>query len=882
MCMEQGEEYTKGIITFMSLFVGRRDVYGINQVCIKEPLTKDVYDKHLKGMQRVGCYPITDNKYTKWIAIDIDDGDFEKAIAIQEKASHFGLQSYIERSKSKGYHVWTFFKEQVECVKPRLVFEMILDELEIKCEIFPKQDEVKDKAFGNFIFLPLFGGDIKHERTCFIHVSDSIFIDKAMDLQQIKPQELKILDDIIATNELARKKTVIVERQGGLGLPEGGGKILPCIDKMKDGVATGNRDMVCFRIAMYYKQRGMFKDDLFQLLLRWNGKNEQPRGKEYTDRDVRKTLESAWNSDYRGYGCEDPIVQTYCDMKECPMAKAKEKKRMIEEGVITMTFRDEQTMVFKKEEYEYRLTQFEFSKGSKFKCMVTLTKDEAMIVKDIISTGTASHRKRFAAHAKDETVDEDLMIIDTLVRKQLEKEAKELLKKKKQLYVMTEQEKQDAIKKLQDTPHLLSEVISLTNDMGVVGEEDLRLMVYLCFTSRITMDPISITVKGEASSGKSYSCTNIMKLIPEEGVKFITKATQQAFFHMDEDGLKHKIVYINEVPGQEAADYSIRSAQSEGDLVLMMPIKDPTTGDMQTVEKIVRGPAGFLSTTTKVSIFDENETRNFSVFSDDSPELTTRIGDIESRIAKGEDFIVPDKDLNLWKNMQRLLNPEFRVIIPYADEILKAFPSKPVRIRRDRRRFRFLIEVITLLHQFHREQKKTDKGMVIISTLADYHIAKLIAEDILTYTIFELGPSAEELWRGVKETEENYNQETQFAEEVPFTFTYKSIAEQIDWQKAKVKKWMTVILKANLIEYDKGSIGGKGRESIFKVSHKHQQWSKQNYSFLPKIEELFGKYPCDKELFYNPITGVKIDPVNPDAPDGLEDEVEDFSDAITV
>ncbi len=54
--------------------------------------------------------------------------------------------------------------------------------------------------------------------------------------------------------------------------------------------------------------------------------------------------------------------------------------------------------------------------------------------------------------------------------------------------------------------------------MGIVGENILRVMVYLCFTSRITEHPLSITVKGESSSGKSFACQLVKKLIPEEGM----------------------------------------------------------------------------------------------------------------------------------------------------------------------------------------------------------------------------------------------------------------------------------------------------------------------------------------------------------------------------
>ena len=497
--------------------------------------------------------------------------------------------------------------------------------------------------------------------------------------------------------------------------------------------------------------------------------------------------------------------------------------------------------------------------------------------KDSIKLSMASSRKRFEMSVQDPEIDFDLIKLEDLVKKQIEKEEHDKLTAPKQLYIMTEGEKNEAVKFLESTNDILYRALEVTNKMGVVGEETLRLMIYLCYTSRITKEPLSMTVKGEASSGKSFSCTSVQRLIPEEGYHFITRATQNAFFHLPEDGMQNRIIFINEVQGSESADYSIRTAQSEGDLILMMPVKDQHTGNMETITKRVKGPVGFLITTTKAQMHNENETRNFSVFSDDSPKLTSEIGDITIRKAMGETFKVDEKELNLWKNVQRLLNSEFKVIIPYAKEVFSAFPDKPVRIRRDRERFRVLIEIITILHQFHREQKKTKEGGIyLISTLADYHIAKVVAEAILTYTIYEIGPSAEELWQAIKSMNDTQSSQEPLEESAyeEFIFKHKDIAEYMDWKVEKVKKWIYVLMRANLIEYHEKGSGGRGKASLFKISRRGLEWSSSSLGFLPKIEDLYDKYECSKEIFYNPISGQSIDPQISEAPEGLLDNDE--------
>jgi hypothetical protein len=274
-------------------------------------------------------------------------------------------------------------------------------------------------------------------------------------------------------------------------------------------------------------------------------------------------------------------------------------------------------------------------------------------------------------------------------------------------------------------------------------------------------------------------------------------------------------------------------------------------------------------------MFDENETRNFAVFSDDSPKLTKSIGNITIRRAMGEEFKVDDSEINLWKNMQRLLSPDFKVLIPYAQEVFETFPDKPVRIRRDRERFRVLLEIITVLHQYHREKKKIkeDGSMGLVSTLADYHIAKIIAESLLTYTIYEMGPASEEIWNNIRAMRDEFEEKVENTGH-DFTFRYKDIAEKMEWGVDKVKKWTLALQKANLIEYSEKTSGGKGKAAIFVLSDRGKtvEFSSTALGFLPSIEELYDKYPCDQSLFYNPITGEHVNPAQADSPGGLLDE----------
>jgi len=844
-----------GLKLFKDLFVGRTDAYGYGNLCIKQQLTDEVYHDHILGNDRIGVYPNIEGSKVKWCAVDIDEDSFEKVLNVYNDLKSLGLYPYIERSKSKGFHIWIFFNEWVVAVKVRLIAEMILKKFEYKFEVFPKQDEVEVGRFGNFIFLPFFGGSVIEDRTVFIDTENKIRIAKMEELHKIKLTPIKQLDKIISDNNLVRESFAVSKAPTDKDthfFTE-----LPCVENMKKGAIAGHRNEVSFRLAIHMKETGLHQDEAVVLMADWNSKNQPP----LPESELDTTITSVYAGNYKSYGCETPIIQHYCDKTNCPMIRAQDKQALAASGVIVLMFRNEETMVFRKKDYEYRLNNFEFTKSGKFKSTLTLSKDNTIVFKDSISLDKHSHRKRFVdAAGKDEELDNDLIKLEELIRTQIEKEEKEKLLRPKQLYIMTETEKNEALDFLKEKSDILYQVINATNRMGIVGENILRVMVYLCFTSRITEHPLSITVKGESSSGKSFACQLVKKLIPEEGMFFITRATENALYHIQEDGLQHKIVYINELPGSESADYSIRSAQSERDLTLMIPRKDPTTGVIETDIKIVKGPVGFLLTTTKAEMFDENETRNFSLYTDDSPSLTKEIGKITIRKAQGELFELSIEEINLFKNVQRLLNPDYKIIIPFAEEIFTCFPEKPVRIRRDRERFRVLIEIVTLLHQYHREHREDNGKIVLVATLADYFIAKRVGESMLLNTIYEVGPASKQVWDSIMYLEETYD--TLSIE--PFTFTYQDVSDLLEWKYDKTKKWIRNLLHAGLIMYADNSTGGRGKTVKFQLLKKTgKDKSTFGASFLPEIEDLYDKYPCDVKLFYDPFTD--------ETPDFLED-----------
>ncbi len=146
-------------------------------------LTDDQIEKHLKGDQIAGIYPLlTDN--TSWfIAADFDGKKWdEECRALINACQEKGITAYLERSRSgKGGHVWIFFEQPYPALRSRKILISILEEIRIFSpfdkgsfdRLFPNQDFHSGKGLGNLIALPLHKSSWEQGNSCF-HQSEYI------------------------------------------------------------------------------------------------------------------------------------------------------------------------------------------------------------------------------------------------------------------------------------------------------------------------------------------------------------------------------------------------------------------------------------------------------------------------------------------------------------------------------------------------------------------------------------------------------------------------------------------------------------------------------------------------------------------------------------
>ena len=143
------------------------------------PLTDYQLLRHFKGEQLIGIYPLLNDNTSWFITADFDKENWaEESVKLIKALRQKGIPAYLERSRSgKGGHVWMFFENPFPAFKSRKILINILEETGIFSifdkqssfdRLFPNQDYLSGKGFGNLIALPLHKPALDNGNSCFV------------------------------------------------------------------------------------------------------------------------------------------------------------------------------------------------------------------------------------------------------------------------------------------------------------------------------------------------------------------------------------------------------------------------------------------------------------------------------------------------------------------------------------------------------------------------------------------------------------------------------------------------------------------------------------------------------------------------------------------
>jgi hypothetical protein len=282
----------------------------------------------------------------------------------------------------------------------------------------------------------------------------------------------------------------------------------------------------------------------------------------------------------------------------------------------------------------------------------------------------------------------------------------------------------EACSELAVSANILDRLIADLATAGLYGEDRAAKLLYLALTSRILPRPVSIAMKGPSSAGKSYTVDSVLRFFPEPAYRTLTGMSSKALAYSNEQ-MVHRFLVIFEAAGMTGgtAAYLMRSLLSEGCLKWETTVKDGNGGFQTRIVKR-NGPTGLITTTTRLGLHAENETRMLSVPVNDSAEQTRAVMEA---IAEAHEN---DVDYKPWHALQDWLQQSGgNVTIPFAEKLAKLVNPVATRLRRD---FSTLLNLIRAHALLHRATRECDPSGAVIATLDDYAAVRSLIGDLIS------------------------------------------------------------------------------------------------------------------------------------------------------
>ena len=241
---ERLRQRQKALERYMDLFSGREDCFARQwadkteekqgYVPVRRPMASSDVEEHLRGRKTLGIYLLRADATVKLAVVDVDlkktfrnrklKGDEKRLLKrefsylvsrLREEASEAGIKPLVEFSGGKGFHFWFFFSSPLEAQTARRLLEQfkatIAPDLSVfSLEVFPKQDHLSGKGFGNLVKLPLGVHRLTGKKSYFVDCPDRAVEAQLAHLTTVQATEPDTVRK--AVGRLGRDKVVVHPR----------------------------------------------------------------------------------------------------------------------------------------------------------------------------------------------------------------------------------------------------------------------------------------------------------------------------------------------------------------------------------------------------------------------------------------------------------------------------------------------------------------------------------------------------------------------------------------------------------------------------------------------------------------------------------------------
>jgi hypothetical protein len=389
-------------------------------------------------------------------------------------------------------------------------------------------------------------------------------------------------------------------------------------------------------------------------------------------------------------------------------------------------------------------------------------------------------------------------------------------------------------RKLLRSRHLFNKFLHAMKNLGLVGEEQTALVIFVVATSCILDRPLNIFVKGHSSAGKNWLVTRVLKLFPKSAIMEITSASEQAWSYLGST-FRHCVVYLQERNEAVGAMDPMRLLISEKKLVRIVPGYEGKK--LVTNKRTSYGPVAAISTTTKNRLKIDDETRHISVWVDESEEQTRKI--LTSQFSDAG--VLSRQDLATWHMVHRTLRQEIgtKVVFPkWFEQVSKEVFAGDLRVRRYFPAFIEACRTVCLIRSFQPGRKRRHGALEV--DFADFAVTTLLFDRVFVESLPPLGKAAGEATR--RHVEE-------IANETGKPVRAKDLARKLDLS----------------MDQAYGKFRYAARVGVIRLANEPERSNRKKYwpvpapRFVPDPKTMFQKLRFKEPVsFVHPLTGDQI------------------------
>jgi hypothetical protein len=264
--------------------------------------------------------------------------------------------------------------------------------------------------------------------------------------------------------------------------------------------------------------------------------------------------------------------------------------------------------------------------------------------------------------------------------------------------------------------------------VGLVGEEDSGLLVYLIYLSRLLEDPGAVITRGRSGAGKSTLLKRVAVLVPAEAKVEAMTMTPAAWFNTEPDYFRHKLFLAGERKHSQDdaakdAGALLRQLLSEKRVNRGVSIWEPETKSWHTEIVDREGPIAYAESTTCGSVFAEDLSRMLQIYVDESEGQNRKVVEaIGRKYAPDRPRVdvgaVVRRHHEFQQYLQSFPTPDVR--IPYWEVLCNELPAKRAESRRVAQQVFTVIEAVVRLN---RHERPGPDGR-LLATADDYGLAR--------------------------------------------------------------------------------------------------------------------------------------------------------------